>query len=239
MKFEKNDFFTGLFVLVGSILGMTAVLVLVAFNVLSDRTEYVLRMDKIAGVKKGTPIRIKNFTVGEVDEVFPIYGSDLYFKARIYIDRSLVLYRGTKANITNQNVIGDPVIDLLPAFSGKYPLKEGDTLFASNIVNLDEMVSQISAMIQNIGSMIESLSGIAGDSKGDIRMLLSNLNRSIIKVNSVLDASQGELIAIMQNVRSTSATLDKFTKELAADPWKVLEKKNSRSSSSGSRPALP
>jgi ABC-type transporter Mla subunit MlaD len=226
MKFDRNDIFTGLFVLVGSVFGLSVLLFIAGYNLLDDRTEYWVRFEKLAGVKKGTQIKIKNFTIGEVKEVVPIYGSDLYFKARVLINKEFVIYQGTTVNITNQNVIGDAILDLTPSLVKKYPLKPQDTLFATNVTNLDQMVSQISHLVSTVNKMVETLGALAGDNKTDVKLLLTNLNGSIMRVNGLLDASQGEIVAIMRNIRSTSTTLDKFTKEMAANPWKILDKKS-------------
>ncbi|MFO1470540.1 MAG: MlaD family protein [Turneriella sp.] len=243
MKFDRNDIFTGLFVLVGTVFGLSVLLFIAGYNLLDDRTEYWVRFEKLAGVKKGTQIKIKNFTIGEVKEVVPIYGFDLHFKARVLINKEFVIYQGTRVNITNQNVIGDTVIDLTPSLVKKYPLRPDDTMFATNIVNLEQMVTQISNLVGTIQKMIDTFATLAGDNKNDIKMLLTNLNGSITKVNSLLDSSQGEIVAIMRNIRSTSTTLDKFTKEMAENPWLLLDKKGGGSgrapAESSGTPALP
>jgi ABC-type transporter Mla subunit MlaD len=238
MKFDRNDIFTGLFVLVGSVFGLSVLLFIAGYNLLDDRTEYWVRFERLAGVKKGTQIKIKNFTIGEVKEVVPIYGSDLYFKARVLINKEFVIYQGTTVNITNQNVIGDAILDLTPSLVKKYPLKPQDTLFATNVTNLDQMVSQISNLVSTVNKMVETFGALAGDNKTDVKLLLTNLNGSITRVNGLLDASQGEIVAIMRNIRSTSTTLDKFTKEMAANPWKILDKKGGPAAA-GDSAALP
>lgn len=225
MRLDRNDIFTGLFVLIGTVFGLSVLLFIAGYNLLDDRTVYWVRFEKLAGVKKGTQLKIKNFTVGEVKEVVPIYGTDLYFKARVLVNKEFVIYQGTRVNITNQNVIGDTVIELTPSLVKKYPLKPHDTLFATNVTNLEQMVSQISQLIATVNKMVETFGALAGDNKTDVKLLLTNLNASITRVNSLLDASQGEIVAIMRNIRSTSTTLDKFTKEMAANPWKILDKK--------------
>ncbi len=239
MKFDRNDIFTGLFVLVGSVFGLSVLLFIAGYNFLDNRTEYWVRFEKLAGVKKGTQIKIKNFTIGEVKEVLPIYGTDLYFKARVLIEPEFVIYQGTTVNITNQNVIGDAILDLTPSLVKKYPLQPQDTLFATNVTNLDQMVSQISHLVSTVNKMVETFGALAGDNKTDVKLLLTNLNGSITRVNGLLDASQGEIVAIMRNIRSTSTTLDKFTKEMAANPWKILDKKGGAGANTGESAALP
>lgn len=239
MKFQRDDIFTGLFVVIGGLLSVATIVVILGLNLLDDREEYVLRIEKLAGVKKGTAIKIKNYTVGEVNEVIPIYGSDLYFKAIVHIDPDLVLYRGTRVNITNQNVIGDTVIDIYPSEKKEQRLQPGDTLFATNIVNLDQMVTQISGVIDSVSKMVSVFGDLAGESKNDVRFLLANLNRSIARVNNMLRLSEGEIIATMRNIRLTSQTLEKFSRQIAANPWMLLEKKGGGSSGGSGTKALP
>jgi ABC-type transporter Mla subunit MlaD len=227
MKFERNDIFTGLFVVLGTLFGLSVLLFIAGYNLLDDRTEYWVRFERLAGVKKGTQIKIRNFTIGEVKEVVPIYGTDLQFKARVLIDKEFTIFQGTKVNITNQNVIGDAVLDLMPTLVKKYPLQPHDTLFATNIVNLEQMVSQITNLVTTINKLVETFAALAGDNKSDVKMLLTNLNGSITKVNALLDSSQGEIVAIMRNIRSTSTTLDKFTKDLSTKGWRVLDRPSS------------
>lgn len=225
MKFDRNDIFTGLFVLVGAVFGLSVLLFIAGYNLLDDRTEYWVRFEKLAGVKKGTQIKIKNFTIGEIKEVVPIYGTDLTFKGRALINKEFIIHQGTKVTITNQNVIGDAVIDLTPSLVKKYPLKPLDTLFATNIVNLEQMVNQVSNLVATINKLVDTFAALAGDNKNDVKMILTNLNGSIAKINGLLDSSQGEIVAIMRNIRSTSSTLDKFTKDLARNPMMILNKK--------------
>ncbi len=241
MAKQKFDIFTGLFIIGGASLLIITLLVAIAYNAISNREMYYLRMEKLAGVKKGTPIRVKNYTVGEVGDIIPIFGTSVYFKAKVFIDRELILYRGTMVNIANQNVIGEPVVQLFPVTTGAYRLGYGDTLFATNIVNLDQMIAKVSSILDNVDKMIGSLSDISGESRYQLQMLLVNLNSSVLRVNSMLTSSEKDLLGILRNLANTTATLDRFSKDFADNPWKVLEKREEAAdkSSGGGKVNLP
>ena len=225
MKFERDDFFTGLFVIGGSVLAISTLLILLGYNVFSNRVHYILRMEKLAGVIKGTPIKLKHYTVGRVEEVYPIYGGNIYFKASVSIDRDLRLYRGTLINITKQNVIGDTILDLIPSIEKKQVLRPGDTLFASNIVNLDQMINQISGLVTNVSETVNVFGKLAGNSKGDVKRLFFEMNTALSKVNRVLTRSERSLYDTMRNIRKTSATLEKFSREISDNPLMLLKGK--------------
>ena len=237
MKFQKDDIFTGLFVLVGTLLTLGVLLTILGYNIFESKTEYVLRMREIAGAQKGTLIKLKDYTVGQVEEVEPIYGASIFFKARVAIDSDLLLYRGTRINITKANIIGDTVLVLYPSPEKKHLLRSGDTLFATNIVNLDQMISEIQGLVKNISQMVGEFSKIAGSSKGSVSRLLNELNLTVARANRVLAGSESNIIDTVKNIAKTSATLERFSRDMAANPWKLLNKGRPGTSSSSS--ALP
>jgi len=236
---QKDDIFTGLFVLIGTLLGLGLLITLLGFNVMANRTEYVLRLDQLAGLKKGTSILWKNYKVGEVVEVIPVIGSNIFFKANLYIDSNLKLYRDTKIIISKKNVIGDTVIRLSPGKKKEIILKEDDTLFATNISNLDALVDKISAMTNSLTGLVGTLDDIVGSSKNSLLGILGNFNQTSRKINTLTDASAIEVLASLKNIKSTTATLDKFMKKASKDPLGVLKKKEAGSKkekSNGYRP---
>ncbi len=222
MKVNKDDIFTGLFVVVGLILAIATVTFLFGYHLMDNRLSYLVRMEKLGGVKKGTAVRLKNFSVGEVTDVIPIYGDDIYFKAIISVDSGLQLYRGTRLNISNQNVIGDTIMEIMPSSERKYLLQNGDTLYAGNIVNLDEMINHISSAVANVSELIASFSNMADVNKNSVKMLLLNLNSSIVKVNHILDSSSVEIPAILTNVRKTTESLERLSKQIEKNPWSIM-----------------
>lgn len=222
MKANKDDVFTGLFVIIGLLLAFATISFLFGYHLLENKTSYLVRMEKLGGVKKGTLVKLKNFTVGEVTRVIPIYGNDIYFKSYIKVDSALQLYRGTKINITNQNVIGDTIMEIIPSKKRNVLLREGDTIYAGNIINLDEMIAHISSAVANVSELIESFSDMADANKNSVKMLLFNLNTSIVKVNHILDSSSVEIPEILKNVRMTTESMERLSKQIEKNPWSIM-----------------
>ena len=223
MKLKKDDIFTGLFVVGGAILALITLFTILGYNVLEDRISYTVRMDSLAGIKKGTKIQWNNFTVGKVIYTTPIYGTDIYFKAIVSIDRALRLYRGSKINITKENIIGDTVMNLVASINKNVLLKEDDTLFATSITNLDEMVNNVNLILKNVSGLLGQFNGMAGSNKQYITGFLTGLNQTVGKVNNLLDATQTDVFKILRNLQSTSKTLDRFSKAVENNPMMLLQ----------------
>jgi len=68
------------------------------------------------------------------------------------------------------------------------------------------------------------LRDISLDSRSNIRVLLSNLSRSVETVSTVLNDSQKDIIEIMRSFRKTAKTMDEISTELKRHPLKFLMK---------------
>jgi ABC-type transporter Mla subunit MlaD len=184
-----------------------------------------MRMEQLNGVQKGTLIMYQNFNVGEVVNVEPLYSKAIYFRSEIRLDNMLQLYRDCKFIISKQNVIGETFIEVVPGTDFRFPLEEGATVFTENNSNLTDLLSELNIVVGDAAEVVSLVKDVAGKSKSELGLMLGNLNLSIIKINRLLDSTEGEIIETMRNLRLTSGTLEKFSREVAENPWRLLESK--------------
>lgn len=222
MKFNQENALVGLFVLGGFIISLGIVLFLLGYNFTEDKKSYIVRFKDLGGIKKGSEVILKGSQVGEVVEVKPTFGSNIYFKAEIKVNSGLLLYRGTQAEISNKNVIGDAALKLvLPADKDKrFPLREYDTIFANQVANLDNLISQLSKLTGNINGLVTSLGDLTGSNKQGVSNILANVNGSILRINRLLDNSEGNIQGILANGVKTI----KLSQRLIVQMFRVLKK---------------
>ena len=225
MNFSKADIVTGIFFLSGLFLGLFTLLFLFGYNLFDNRNSYKMRMEQLNGVQKGTLIMYQNFNVGEVVNVEPLYSKAIYFRSEIRLDNMLQLYRDCKFVISKQNVVGETFIEVVPGTDFRFPLEEGATVFTENNSNLTDLLSELNVVVGDAAEVVSLVKDVAGKSKSELGLMLGNLNLSIIKINRLLDSTEGEIIETMRNLRLTSGTLEKFSREVAENPWRLLESK--------------
>ena len=184
-----------------------------------------MRMEQLNGVQKGTLIMYQNFNVGEVVNVEPLYSKAIYFRSEIRLDNMLQLYRDCKFIISKQNVVGETFIEVVPGTDFRFPLEEGATVFTENNSNLTDLLSELNVVVGDAAEVVSLVKDVAGKSKSELGLMLGNLNLSIIKINRLLDSTEGEIIETMRNLRLTSGTLEKFSREVAENPWRLLDSK--------------
>jgi ABC-type transporter Mla subunit MlaD len=200
-------------------------MVKLGYSVASSTIDIFLKVDSISAIKKGSAVKIKGYTIGRVVEIIPVYEPALHFLAVMRINRDVALYENCTAIIQNQNIIGDPVIEIQNPESLINPLSEGAVIEGIEHVNLDVVVQNINALINEIKGVVANISGISSESKGNIRTLIGNLATSSSTFSSMLAGSQKDILETLSSFRKTAKTMDEISVELKKHPVKFLFQK--------------
>ncbi len=222
VKFEKNEIRVGLFILIPGIILLIFTTLKLGYSIASSTIDIYLKIDSLTSVKKGTPVKIKGYTIGRVVELKPVYKPTLHFLATMRIEREIELYENCSAVILNQNVIGDPAIEI------KNPEKKGEALINHDIIEGIEYVN-LEAVLQDVHLLLSTLTGtvnmfkdITIDSRNNLRVLVSDLSVSVRKLKEILDDSQKDIVTLLSSFRQTSEVMTEISKEFKKNPMKFL-----------------
>ncbi len=158
MKLEKNELRVAVFILIPAIILLLFVTVKLGYSIASSTIDIYLKVDSIAAIKKGSLIKIKGYTIGRVVEIIPVYEPALHFLAVMRIDRSVTIYDNCSALIQNQNIIGDPVIEIRNPETLTEPLVEGSVIEGTEVANLEQLVNNINGLVNEIKNVISDVS---------------------------------------------------------------------------------
>ncbi len=223
-KFKKNEIRVGLFLLVPIVILMIVISLKLGYSVASSTIDVYLKIDSLTSVKKGTLVKLKGYTIGRVVELTPVYTPALHFLATMRIERSIRLSENCSAVIQNQNVIGDPSIDMKnPEVEGG-PLQNGDVIEGIEYVNLEAILQDAHILLTTLSNTVNIVKQISLDSRHNLRVMLSNLSSSISSINKILDNSQKDIVEFMSAFRETAITMKEISKELKKSPMKFLLK---------------
>lgn len=223
-RFEQNELRVGLFLLVPLVILMLFIALKLGYSLASSTIDVYLKIDSLTSVKNGTPIKIKGYTIGRVVEVKPVFKPTLHFLATMRIQRDVDLYEDCSAVIQNQNVLGDPAIDIRnPEVKGDH-LRDGDVIEGIEYVNLEAILQDVHELLQGVSGTVGLVRQMTMDSRQDLKNLLTNLSSSVATVNSILDNSQKDILAILGSFRETAKTMNEISVELKKHPVKFLFK---------------
>ncbi len=225
MKLEKNELRVAVFILLPVVLLMVFIMLKLGYSLAGSTMDVYLKIDSITSIKTGTLVKIKGYTVGRVADIKPVYKPALHFLAVMRIKKDIDIYEDCSAIIQNQNIIGDPVIEI------RNPEKKSELLRANAVVegieyvNLETVLQDVHMLLSSLTTTVNVFKDISMESRGNLRALLLNLANSVATLNNILSSSQKDIIAIMASFRETARTMNEISEELKKHPVKFLFKK--------------
>lgn len=219
---QRTEYRVGLFVLIPAVVIVLFILVKLGYSLATSTMDIYVKVNSITSLKKGTPVQIKGYRLGRVVDVRPMFKPALHFIATLRITRDIELYEDCAAIITNQNVIGDPVVELRnPERKGAF-LREGDVIEGIESGSIEDIMAKVNTLLTEVTAMVTVYREVSQESKGDLRKLVTSLAGSMANINSILQNSQKDIIDIIGSMRKTSRTLDDVATEIRKNPMKFL-----------------
>lgn len=224
MKLEKNELRVAIFILIPAALLLLFVLLKLGYSVASSTTDIYLKVDNISSIKKGTLVKIKGYTVGRVVEIIPVYKPALHFLAVMRLQREIQLYENCTAVIQNQNIIGDPVIELKNPERIGVALRDGAVIEGIELVNLEVVLQDIHTLLNSLSGTVSVIRDISAESKGNLRNLLGNLSNTAATFSTMMSSSHEDIVETLKTFKKTAKTMDEISVELKKHPVKFLFK---------------
>ncbi len=218
----RTEFRVGLFAIIPVALIVMVVLVNLGYSLASSTMDVYVKVNSITSLQKGTPVQVKGYQLGRVVDIKPIFKPALHFLATLRIRKDIELYEDCAAVITNQNVIGDPVVELRnPETKGAF-LREGDVLEGIESGSIEDIMAKVNTLLTEATTIMTLYREVSQESRGDIRRLVTSLADSMANVNKVIQNSQKDFIDIIGSMRKTAQTLDEVSSEIKKNPMKFL-----------------
>lgn len=224
LQLKKNEIKVGIFVLIPILSIFIITLLKLGYSLSSSTYDLYLKVDNINSIKVGTAVKVKGYNIGKIVSIRPVYQPSLHFLALMRVNNEITLYDTCSVVIQNQNVIGDPMIEIKNPESARGILRNGDVLEGVEYVNVEALLQDVHNLLASATGTINVVKGIGEESKGNIRRMTTDLSSSLATVNSMLASSQRDIVDIMASFRKTAITMEEISNELKKHPVKFLMK---------------
>ncbi len=219
---NPNEYKVGLFIIIPAALLLLFVILKLGYSISGSTIDVYLKVDNIAALKKGTPIKMKGYEVGRVVELTPVYKPALHFLATLRIKSDIDLHEDCSAVILNQNIIGDPAIELRNPDRKGSPLRNGDVIEGLEYVNLEAVLKDVHALLTTLTDTVSVVKDISVESRMKLRGLLTSLSGSVESINTVLGSSKDNIIATLEAFRETAVTMKEISAEIKKHPMSFI-----------------
>jgi phospholipid/cholesterol/gamma-HCH transport system substrate-binding protein len=199
-------------IIVSAFVILSGFVVLIGGSQLFEKLDcYTVRVMNAAGIEEGAQVKLGGVRIGRVMGVVPPGAPGEPITIRIGIKKGTVLYKGTKASISQVGLMGDLYILLsidTIAATAKERYKPGETIQVEEQVQMAMLMARFDRISQSVEGVIKDIGTIFSEKNlAEIDSLLKNANTTLVSGSSNLDK-------VGASLKSTTAKLDSVLSEV-------------------------
>lgn len=227
---KSREYTVGLFVLGGLILFAVFVFSISKFSGPTRRV--LVEFSYVDGLGPDAPVQYAGYRVGRVESVSIVPGAQVKLIAKIAVPKDLPISRKTEVMITSMGLMGEKVVEILPAPDGE-PLPEGEVLRGSDPVLLSKIFGKMGSIFD------ESTSGNIRQVTMNVVKLTEDLNVFSSALRRIGEDNGDEISRILMNTAAGSDRLPGLVEKIdrAATSLTVLSE-NLKGMAAENRPEI-
>ena len=177
-----------------------------------------------SGVQIGTPVRLKGFKIGDVDQIE--LDAQLNVKARLRVaqERMALLGQDASARFGRDGPLGGKYIDLLPGDRAGKRLT-AEAMLPMDVGNeLEDVMGTVKVAIEKLAVAIAKMEPILDDTKkltGEAAEMRKDVRASVTTVLANMEAMSGQLKTMGIAAGNVAGRLDKDSVALMQDVRKI------------------
>ena len=170
--------------------------------------KYYMKVMNTAGLETGAQVRLGGVRIGRVTDVNPPVNSGEPVTVEIGVKKGTVLYKGTKALITQIGFVGDIYLLLAVDSTINERINVGDVIPTEEKVQFDLLMAKMNTLSESVDSLIRDINKLFSQKniKG-IETLIGNTNNAIVSGSSSLEK-------ITANMKDTTGKLESVLNEV-------------------------
>ena len=185
LSFSLRERLVGVFVLASLVFAIGLVLVNVeAVRWFEERVTYHIYLRNAQGISTKSVVKVSGIDVGRVSSLDISPENKIHISFFVY-DRFRSLIRSdSKAALSKLSILGDASIEITAGSPGKAVLPEESVLFVEEPLTIDELIAELTPVMETAKQTFEKLSSIVGaidpdhlaSASQDLANTLNNLN---------------------------------------------------------------
>ncbi len=177
-----------------------------------------------SGVQIGTPVRLKGFKIGDVDDIELDPQLNVRARLRVASERLPLLGQDASARFGRDGPIGGKYIELLPGERAGPRLAAGAMLPMDVGNELEDVMGTVKIAVEKLAIAIGKMEPILDDTKkltGEAAEMRKDIRSSVTTVLANMEAMSGQLKSMGNSAGNVAQRLDKDSVALMQDINKI------------------
>ena len=201
-------------IIIASLMILSGFIVLIGGSQLFEKLDvYYIQVMNASGLETGAQVRLGGVRVGRVLDIKAPDKPGEPVSVEIGIKRGTVLYKGTKALISQVGFVGDIYLLLAVDNTTNEKIKAGDIIPSEEKVQFDVLMAKINGLSQSVDTLIKDIDKLFNEKniKG-IESLIGNTNNAIVSGSTSLDKVASSLKATTDKLERVLSEIEDIVK---------------------------
>ncbi len=179
----------------------------------------------ITGVQVGTPVKLKGFKIGEVDELELMPDLNVKLRLRVVLQRLPLLAADASAHFGRDGPIGGKFIEINPGTRGMARLAANATLPMEAGTELDDVMATVKDAVEKLATAIGKVDPILDDTKkltGEASAVSTDVRKSLTTMLQNMEAISAQLKRVGDTATRVVSHADEDRAHLVADLRRAL-----------------
>mgnify|MGYP006267377069 CR=1 FL=1 len=208
MSYLKEEIKAGIIVVASFLILIGFVILIGGSQVFEKFDAYSVRVMNAAGVEEGAQVKLGGVRVGRVLQVKAPTSPGEPVTITLGVKRGTILYKGTKASITQVGFVGDIYILLSVEKTTDDRFKPGEVIPSDEQVQFTVLMARLDTISQSVDVLIKDINSLFSEkNKKEIENILRNTNTAIVSGTSNIDK-------VSKSLQSTTAKLELVLNEI-------------------------
>lgn len=196
-------------IIVVSLAILSAFIVLIGGGRFFDNYDtYQVHVMNAGGLEVGAQVRLGGVRIGRILSINPPAGPGKPVTIEIGIKKGTVLYKGTRANITQLGFVGDIYLLLTVQETTNEKIKVGDVIPSKEQVQFDVLMAKLEGIADSVDKLIKDINKIFSQKNIEgIELLVENTNEAIVSGSASIDQ-------VAASLKSTTDKLERVLDEV-------------------------
>lgn len=177
---------------------------------------------QVGGLKVGAPVRAAGVDVGKVSALKLTQQGVL---VTLQLAPGVQIPQGSQFTIRSTGLMGDKFVEITPNQESPQYLSPGQTVQGENLMDMEEVVAQAGATMEEVKSLAKSINEIVGqeevkksarDSILNLAKVMENLNSLTAVLNQMALDNQGDVRSMISSLRVMSENMQVASQDVRA-----------------------
>lgn len=182
-----------------------------------------------SGIQAGTPVRLKGFRIGEVDDIKLEKNLSVRVRLRIETEKMELLGANASAKFGRDSPIAGKFIELLPGMREGHRLASGQTLAVDAGNELDDVMATVKVAVDKLSTALEKIDPILEDTRkltNEAASMRQTLSSSLTATLVNIQAMSGQFRLTSESARILVGNIDSDRTKVVGEVQSLLKTLN-------------